>query len=90
MKNNCINVYAYHGVHDNHTQYIEELKWLFQNYRTGFVRLAISYADDGQTDEAKEVLEIMDDRIPENLIPYMDDQMKKEIEALYKKVSEGS
>jgi tetratricopeptide (TPR) repeat protein len=87
LKDNCVNVYTYNGVNDKHYQYIEEVQSLYRNYRVGFIHLAISYSDAGQKDEAKEILEIMNNKLPEGLIPYPDDQTKKEVEALYEEVS---
>ena len=82
LEKNCLEVYTYNGINDEHLQYIEELQKLFQNYRAGFMRLTAFYAEAGKKDEVKKILERMSNTLPENLLPYLIEQMKTDMEEL--------
>jgi hypothetical protein len=51
--------------------------------------LAKSYYEAGQIDEARKTLQMMNTRLPEELLPYPTDQMKEEMNKLYEEIWEG-
>jgi tetratricopeptide (TPR) repeat protein len=89
LNENCYHVYTFEGLQDERLQYIEELRWLLFNYRAAFARLAKSYYEAGQIDEARKTLQMMNTRLPEELLPYPTDQMKEEMNKLYEEIWEG-
>ena len=67
-------------------QYIDELKWLLFNYRAAFARLAKTYHENGETEEARETLQTMEAKLPEELLPYPTDQIEEEMKKLYQEI----
>jgi tetratricopeptide (TPR) repeat protein len=90
LRENCSQVYTYDGIYDDHLQYIDELKWLFFNYRAAYAQLAKMYYDAGQIDEAQKTLQEMEAKLPEDALPYPTDQIKEEMEKLYQEISSGA
>jgi tetratricopeptide (TPR) repeat protein len=82
LYSNLTKVYKYDGVNDKHIDYVEEMQNLYQNYRHSFITLASSYYKAGQKDKATEVLNLMDKRLPLNLLPYTIEELKAEADKL--------
>jgi hypothetical protein len=82
LYSNLTKVYTYDGVKDVHIDYVEEMQNLYQNYRHSFITLASSYYKAGQKDKAAEVLNLMDKRLPLNLLPYTIEELKAEADML--------
>jgi hypothetical protein len=86
LYSNLIKVYTYDGVNDKHMDYVEEMQNLYQNYRHSFITLSSSYYKSGLKDKATEVLNLMDKRLPLNLLPYTNEGLKAEADKLREKV----
>ena len=85
LYSNLIKVYTYDGVNDKHMDYVEEMQNLYQNYRHSFITLSSSYYKAGLKDKATEVLNLMDKRLPLNLLPYTNEGLKAEADKLREK-----
>ncbi|MGB5531123.1 MAG: tetratricopeptide repeat protein [Ignavibacteriaceae bacterium] len=85
LNSNLTNVYTYDGVNDEHIGYIDEIANLYQNYREAFITLASLYDEAGQKVKVKEVLNIMDEKLPETQLPYSSEEMLKKSDSLYDK-----
>lgn len=85
LYSNLTKVYTYDGVNDKHIDYVEEMQNLYQNYRHSFITLSSSYYKAGQKDKATEVLNLMDKRLPLNLLPYTNEGLKAEADKLREK-----
>jgi tetratricopeptide (TPR) repeat protein len=86
LYSNLSAVYTYDGVNDKHIEYVEELQNLYQNYRHCFITLSSLYNESGQKEKAIEVLNLMKNKLPENLLPFTNQKLKKEAEELQNKV----
>ena len=85
LNSNLTNVYTYDGVNDEHIGYIDEIANLYQNYREAFITLASLYDEAGQKVKVKEVLNIMDEKLPETQLPYSSEEMLNKSDSLYDK-----
>jgi len=70
LEQNCIEVYTYNAVYDEHLNFIPELVSLYQNYRYNFIDLVSTF---NKPDSVIEILKFMDLKIPENAVPYQPD-----------------
>ncbi len=82
LRHNVFSEYSYDGVHDEHLQYIGELQSLFRNYRYGFVQLAKSQHAQGQPGQVQKTLDRMSEKLPENVLPFADGDLKTEVSKL--------
>lgn len=82
LYSNLTAVYTYDGVNDKHIEHVEEMQNLYQNYRHSFITLASLYNESGQKEKAVEVLNMMLNKLPENLLPYTNENLKKEADEL--------
>ncbi|KAA3620450.1 MAG: hypothetical protein DWQ05_00480 [Calditrichaeota bacterium] len=87
LQKNCFDVYTYTGVEDKHFQYVKELHSMFGNYRSGFLSLADHYSATGRSAEVTKTLDFMNKKLPENLFPWSNPNMKAEMENLLHKAS---
>lgn len=85
LNSNLTEVYTYDGVNDKHLSYIDDIASLYQNYRHSFITLASQYDEAGQKEKVKEVLNIMDEKLPETLLPYTNKELKEGADKLYGK-----
>jgi tetratricopeptide (TPR) repeat protein len=69
LYSNLTQVYTYDGLNDMHIGYINDMASLLQNYRNAFHTLASEYDKAGNEEKAGQVLEIMDEKIPETQLP---------------------
>ncbi len=70
LEQNCIEVYTYNAVYDEHLNFIPELVSLYQNYRYNFIDLVSTF---NKPDSVIEILKLMDLKIPENAVPSQPD-----------------
>jgi len=82
---NLTEVYTYDGVNDKHINDVEEVASMYQNYRHAFIHLVWQYEDAGEKKKAVETLILMDEKLPETLLPYSNEDMEKESERLRSK-----
>jgi tetratricopeptide (TPR) repeat protein len=82
---NLAEVYTYDGVNDKHINDVEEVASMYQNYRHAFIHLVWQYEDAGEKKRAVETLNLMDEKLPETLLPYSNEDMEKEAERLRSK-----
>jgi len=66
---NLTEVYTYDGVKDKHISDVEEVSGLYQNYRYVFIEAAHLFDTDGEKENVIKTLNIMDERLPETLLP---------------------
>lgn len=82
---NLTEVYTYDGMKDKHISDVEEAASLYQNYRHIFINLARQYEDAGEKEKVIEILTLMDEKLPEALLPYANEEINKEAERLRSK-----
>ena len=85
MYSNLTKVYTYNGVNDEHIGYVDEIAKLYQNYRDAFITLASLYDEVGQKAKVKEVLDFMDEMLPETQLPYSSEALLNKSDSLYDK-----
>lgn len=85
MYSNLTKVYTYNGVRDEHIGYVDEIANLYQNYREAFITLASLYDEAGQKEKVKEVLDFMDEKLPEAQLPYSSEALLNKSDSLYDK-----
>ncbi|MEJ2105264.1 MAG: hypothetical protein P8X47_11910, partial [Ignavibacteriaceae bacterium] len=85
LYNNLTNIYKYDGVGDKHIEYIDDIASLYQNYRDAFITLASEYDKAGKKEKVKEVLDFMDEKLPEDQLPYSNEALLNKSDSLYDK-----
>jgi tetratricopeptide (TPR) repeat protein len=85
LYNNLINIYTYDGVNDGHIEYVEDIASLYQNYRESFLALASGYDKTGEKEKVKEILDMMDEKLPETQLPYSSNTLLNKSDSLYNK-----
>jgi tetratricopeptide (TPR) repeat protein len=85
LYSNLLNVYTYDGVNDKHIGYIDDIASLYQNYRDAFITLASEYDKAGKKAKVKEVLDFMDEKLPEAQLPYSNEALLNKSDSLYDK-----
>ena len=85
LYSNLTSVYTYDGVNDKHIEYIDNIASLYQNYRDAFITLASEYDKAGKKEKVKEVLDFMDEKLPESELPYTNDELLNKSDSLYSK-----
>ena len=84
---NNLEKYKHETIEDHHIKNVPEISWMFLNYRAAYVQLANYFIDEGNLDKAKVVIETMNNKIPEEKIPYNSEEFKNEIEKLMRELS---
>ena len=84
---NCFKNYTYDGIHDQHHRYSPNINDIYTNYHSVFARLAVAHYHNGEFDRAKFCLETMKQKIPEKIIPYVDDEFKAWVEKFDRELS---
>jgi hypothetical protein len=82
---NLAEVYTYDGVNDKHLSYVDEMLSIYQNYRHAFITLASLYDEVESEEKVTEVLNMMDEKFPESLLPYTNEGLKEEAAKLNEK-----
>ena len=88
MEDNLLNTYQYNGLSDEHLKYTIETNWLYYNYRVCFARLANYYMKGGNAAYAAKLLKIMDEKIPEYIVPYPSPNHKGLMDELKRRIEE--
>lgn len=83
IRKNLFDVFQYRGLNDPDVYFNDNIRGLLQNYRAAFLRLTREYALAGQYDEMAEVLDKMEEVIPEEVIPIEHDQIVMQIGQMY-------
>ncbi len=78
-------VYTYDGVNDKHLSNIDDVANLYQNYRDAFITLASWYDKTRNKEKVKEILDFMDEKFPETLLPYTSNELLNKSDSLYNK-----
>ena len=82
---NLTEVYTYNGVNDENIANVEEIAHIYQNYRHAFITLASLYDEAGQKVKVKDVLDFMDEKLPEDQLPYSSEELLNKSDSLYDK-----
>jgi len=82
---NLTSVYTYEGLRDKHIAYVDDITRLYQNYRDSFVALASEYDKVGNKVKVKEVLNTMNEKLPETLLPCTNNKLLNKSDSLYNK-----
>jgi len=61
---------------------------MYQNYRHLYLQLANYYYEKEERQKAKQILDLMNENFPEDLLPYTNLSLKNEVKELNKKASE--
>lgn len=85
LYNNLSMVYTYNGLTDKHLSNIDDIQSLYQNYRDAFITLASEYDIAGKNEKVKEVLDFMDEKLPEDQLPYSSEELLNKLDSLYDK-----
>lgn len=84
LHTNIIDKFQYRNLNNPDVYYNHNILKLLQNYRSAFIQLAGQYIRSGQDEKALEVLEAMETRIPEHVIPYSDPMAALSVADLYR------
>ncbi len=83
LQRNLFEIFQYRGLNDPSVYYDDNVKGLLQNYRAAFLRLAQEYFMSQQKDKMIEVLDKMEQIMPEAVIPAPDYRLSLRIGQLY-------
>lgn len=83
MRHNLLKVYKYRNLNNPGVYYNDDIIRLLGNYRSGFFQLAIEYLDQGMKDSALAILDTMQARIPEEVIPIRNKDVYLQLGILY-------
>ncbi len=81
--NNVMNVYHFRNLDNPKVFFEPNTKRLMQNYRTGFMQAALEFIQDKDNDKAKTLLDAMDEKIPETVIPMTHKELSLQLGRLY-------
>ncbi|MCK5146580.1 DUF2723 domain-containing protein [bacterium] len=87
---NVLDKYQYRGFKDPDVYFNTNTIKLLQNYRSAFQQLTHHYLQTDQKDKARAAIEAMEDRIPEENIPFASQYGALIISELYKRMGEDS
>ena len=87
LKNN-LEKYKHETLDDHHIKNVPEISWMFLNYRAAYIQLTNYFIEEGNLDKAKVVIKTMNSKIPEDKIPYYNEEFKNEIERLTHELNE--
>lgn len=82
LRHNCLNVYTYDGVNDDRLNYVEELKWLYQNYRYCYTNLASHYLESNDKTSAGEIINLLNKNLPVSKVPFASEEFQDYLEDL--------
>jgi len=88
INKNITQVYTYKGMNDEHLKFDDDLKMMYQNYRHLYLQLVNYYYEKEERQKAKQILDLMNENFPEDLLPYTNLSLKNEVKELNKKASE--
>ncbi|MCL5019901.1 MAG: DUF2723 domain-containing protein [Patescibacteria group bacterium] len=83
IRENIVKKYKYRNLNNPNVYYDDNTISLLQNYRNGFIQLAVAYYNSGQRDSAVAVMDSMEAVMPESVIPIPNAQVIEEIGRLY-------
>lgn len=84
IEKNLNDVFCYRGLNDPNVYYNENIRGLLTNYRAGFLRLSEYYRRNAEKQKMLAVLDSMENKIPEKIIPINDYRLYISIGQLYK------
>ncbi len=82
-KNDFGNIYRFRNLNNPKVYLNPNSKRLMQNYRTGFIQAAVEFIKNNEHDKAKNLLNYMEEKIPEEIIPIKHKALYLEIGRLY-------
>lgn len=83
LRENLFHKFLYRNLDNPKVYYDDNIIGLLQNYRAAFLRLAYYYAQRGQWQQMAEVLDKMEQVIPEDVIPLRNDDLSLQIAQWY-------
>ncbi|MFZ0390926.1 MAG: DUF2723 domain-containing protein [Calditrichia bacterium] len=81
LYDNLVNKYRYRNLDNPDVFFNDNIISLLQNYRSAFVQLANYYANTGEDEKIGELMKIMREKIPPEVIPYTNQMLKNWIGA---------
>jgi tetratricopeptide (TPR) repeat protein len=82
---NLTEVYTYDGINDKHISNVEEVSGLYLNFRYAFIEAAKLFDNAGKKEMVTKTLNVMDEKLPETLLPYANAELKDYVEKLRRK-----
>ncbi|MCF7804474.1 MAG: DUF2723 domain-containing protein [Candidatus Marinimicrobia bacterium] len=83
LEENITENYQYRELGNPDVYFNDNIKNLLQNYRSTFMQLAFYYYQNNQQDKMVEILDAMNNAVPEETIPYTNQDIYLEIARLY-------
>ncbi len=83
LRENLFNKFKYRNLNNPDVSYDDNTIGLLQNYRAAFLRLAFYYQRRGELDKMIEVLDKMEEVMPEDVIPLRSDDLSLQIAQWY-------
>jgi len=85
---NCTELFTYTSINDENLKYSQNINYIYGNYRLAFIRAAIDYSNNANKEKAKECIEIMRRQIPESLVKYNNEKLKRQVEKFYNEIKD--
>ncbi len=83
LRTNLLEKFQFRNLNNEKVYYNPNILKLLQNYRSTFMELTRQYVDRGMQEEAHYVLNEMEKRMPEKIIPYADERHAVVVAKLY-------
>ncbi|MFC1725680.1 tetratricopeptide repeat protein [candidate division KSB1 bacterium] len=80
---NCFSNYTYESLKDPVLNYSDDIKTIYGNYRFSLIKAAQEFYHNSDKENAKACIDLMNEKIPEEKVPYRDPGMKSQIERFY-------
>ena len=87
---NVLNVYHFRNLDNPEVYYENNTQRLMQNYRTGFMQAALEFISDKRYDKARNLLNQMEVKIPESVIPMTHKELSLQLGRLYLEIGDTS
>lgn len=83
IEDRLLNDFQYRGLNDKSVYFNENIMGLLTNYRAGFMRLALHYHENHQYEKMVEIMELMNEKVPQEIVPIDNMYMLIQIGQLY-------
>ncbi|NQT26536.1 DUF2723 domain-containing protein [candidate division KSB1 bacterium] len=88
LRTNIVDKFQYRNLNNPKVHFNRNILKLLQNYRSAFIQLSGQYLQSGDREKALQVLDEMQIRMPESVIPYSDQMAALSVADLYRRLGQ--
>lgn len=90
LERNLLEKFQYRNLNNEDIYYNHNILKLLQNYRSAFIQLTSQYIQENKPVKAEMILEQMEMRMPEKIIPYSDERAAMAVADLYRRLGKDA